>query len=817
MNTNEPSLSGLLYRPLFCAGAILMSNTAVALFVNTQENTMIKQFTNRHLSMIRSVIPFACFFILLSPLCRAAVVFVDSSDDSGTYSLRNAITTSNGDNADTAITWRYTGGTISLGSSLPNINGATTLDVTNAYTAVTLYSSDDDYTLGLGGTVTIKNDATANPITIAVILNSTGSLTKDGDGTLYLTKVNTYSGGTILKKGIISISADSNLGAASGALTFDGGTLHIRDNIASARSVILNSGGGIIDTNTSYTLYLTGIISGAGGLTKISDGTLVLSGANTYNSGTTVSSGTIKLGANNALPTIGAVTVASGSNLVLGSYTQTIGSYSGGGNLSLLLQPGVTNLNVTGNAVLTNGTLILSISPQIINAGQTFTPITAGTITGVVSTIISPAAIIFTPTYSGTDVLLTAGLVPFADVAATANQRAVGAALEPLRIAPTGDIATVISNLYALSSGQLCSALDQISPITLSAMRDLAFNGSDIQSAALNHRIGALSGGTARGGLEVGKSSFSDWDKLEDEKPVTGPEKAKDISYRAGYSPFGFFASATGAQGRIKKETNSSGIQPGYDLNSGGLIMGADYSFGEWLTAGILGGYLYSDASIKSPSKGAVDNQSARYGVYASGKLGALRTGLYLGQAADSFTTERNISFAEISRKAKASPAGRETNFEGSAAYEFKTGTPYGIFAPFASVRYDSLTIDPFVEKGADSLNLTVSEQKARSMRSNIGLQYGDTIVADGLAARFSLSAAWRHEFKNQDLPIEARLSPGSIFTVKTGERGRDGLIFGVGLLFNWGTLTTAFLDYSGDIRSHYNNNIVSAGMRFKF
>ena len=245
--------------------------------------------------------------------------------------------------------------------------------------------------------------------------------------------------------------------------------------------------------------------------------------------------------------------------------------------------------------------------------------------------------------------------------------------------------------------------------------------------------------------------------------------------------------------------------------------MGADYNFGEWLTAGILGGYSYSDASIKSPGKSEVENQSARYGFYASGKLGGLRTGLYLGRAADSFTTERNISFAEISRKAKASPDGRETNFEGSAAYEFKTGTPYGIFAPFASVRYDSLTVDPFAEKGADFLNLTVSEQKAQSMRSNIGLQYGDIIGADGLAVRFSLSAAWRHEFKSQDLPIEASLSPGSIFTVKTGDRGRNGLLFGAGFLFNWGTLTTAFLDYSGDIRSHYNNNIVSAGMRFKF
>ena len=75
---------------------------------------------------------------------------------------------------DETYTRVYAGGTVPLASSLPNINWVTTLDFTDAVSAVTLYSSDDSYTLGLGGTVTIKNDNTAAPLTLAVIITSCG-------------------------------------------------------------------------------------------------------------------------------------------------------------------------------------------------------------------------------------------------------------------------------------------------------------------------------------------------------------------------------------------------------------------------------------------------------------------------------------------------------------------------------------------------------------------------------------------------------------------------------------------------------------------
>ncbi|MFG1395280.1 autotransporter-associated beta strand repeat-containing protein, partial [Xanthobacter agilis] len=43
-------------------------------------------------------------------------------------------------------------------------------------------------------------------------ISGAGSLTKEGEGTLTLTGTNTYTGGTVLGAGTLSVSSDANLG-----------------------------------------------------------------------------------------------------------------------------------------------------------------------------------------------------------------------------------------------------------------------------------------------------------------------------------------------------------------------------------------------------------------------------------------------------------------------------------------------------------------------------------------------------------------------------------------------------------------------------
>lgn len=161
--------------------------------------------------------------------------------------------------------------------------------------------------------------------TIASPLTSAADITKAGRGTLVLSGTNTAGGGarkTTINEGAIQISDLDNIGGNTGALVFAGGTLRfgtgLTDDI-SLRTISFLQGGGTIDTN-GIDLALAGSVgSGIGGLTKTGTGNLTLNAAATYTGPTTVSAGTLTIGANNALGVGGDLTVAGGATLALGT------------------------------------------------------------------------------------------------------------------------------------------------------------------------------------------------------------------------------------------------------------------------------------------------------------------------------------------------------------------------------------------------------------------------------------------------------------------------------------------------------------------
>ncbi|WP_436290343.1 autotransporter outer membrane beta-barrel domain-containing protein [Variovorax sp. LjRoot178] len=120
-------------------------------------------------------------------------------------------------------------------------------------------------------------------------------LTKTGAGTQTLTGISSYSGGTSLNGGTLSVAQDGNLGAAAGVLRFNGGTLRTTADFSTARATTLNAQGGTIETQIG-TLTHAGLIGGAGALAKTGAGSLILTGANTFAGGTTITLGTLQLG-----------------------------------------------------------------------------------------------------------------------------------------------------------------------------------------------------------------------------------------------------------------------------------------------------------------------------------------------------------------------------------------------------------------------------------------------------------------------------------------------------------------------------------------
>ena len=136
------------------------------------------------------------------------------------------------------------------------------------------------------GTITSDSTFALQNGSIAANLAGSGSVIASGDGVVNLTGDNTYTGGTSIQDtATLAIGCDQALGNPDGAVTFSGaGTLQALGDLTLSNTRVVTtpadpSLAATIDTN-GFDVGMPHGISGQGGLVKMGDGTLDLSGVN---------------------------------------------------------------------------------------------------------------------------------------------------------------------------------------------------------------------------------------------------------------------------------------------------------------------------------------------------------------------------------------------------------------------------------------------------------------------------------------------------------------------------------------------------------
>ncbi|RDS81737.1 hypothetical protein DWU98_11000 [Dyella monticola] len=279
-------------------------------------------------------------------------------------------------------------GTVAVDDSNGNVSALGMQFVSNGYHL----TGDAIDLVEQSGVAPVLRVSSGDTAIIDNVLQGTDGFNKTDGGTLVLTGTNTYTGTTTLSGGYLSVSSDTNLGASSNPLDFEGGTLEITGTAfnQTARTIVWGSPGGgfdIDDANNAFTVSQT--LTGSGGLLKSGAGTLVLSGANTYSGGTVIDAGTLQgdtssLQGNitdNATLLFAQTSAGSFSGAISGS-GQVI--KNGGGTLTL---SGANNY--TGGTTISAGTLqgdTNSLQGNIANnAALVFNQVTNGTYSGVIS------------------------------------------------------------------------------------------------------------------------------------------------------------------------------------------------------------------------------------------------------------------------------------------------------------------------------------------------------------------------------------------------------------------------------------------------
>jgi autotransporter-associated beta strand protein len=345
--------------------------------------------------------------------------------------------------------------------------------------------------------------------TYAGSMSGSGGFVKAGSGTLTLTGVNTYSGGTTIRAGTLAGSASSLQGP------------------------IVNNG--TIAFTESGNVGFNGVLGGSGSAIKSGAGTLALSGAHPMTGSFAVSQGTLALNGMFG----GSVSVAQGATFmgagsVAGSLdlsgALTIPAPSGSltaaklvsasvGDDRLNTPPALTvggNFNVSPGSTLnfpigpgSNPTILVGGSAVLDGARLNLTPLDTSTVRRATFLALSTTdglrmtntdavtddptfVTILTPDPKSLYVTLLNPVVPLRVVASTPNGRGVAAAIDRFKSTPVGDTALFVRELIALDDDALRVALDIIageihaSSLHLGIVDSEAF--SDLVRAGVNAR-----------------------------------------------------------------------------------------------------------------------------------------------------------------------------------------------------------------------------------------------------------------------------------------------------------------------------------------
>jgi autotransporter-associated beta strand protein len=687
-------------------------------------------------------------------------------------------------------------------------SGGTIFTNTNTYTGGTTINHNAVLEIGFGGTTgsivgnVLDNGSLAfgraDTLTFAGMISGAGGVGQFGSGTLVLTGANSYTGGTSIVFGTLTVGNNNALGtgtlamAAGTTLSFlNTGNFNIANPIAITGDPTFTPPSGTRQT-------LSGVISDGSspGTVEISGaGTLVLAATNTYTGATNVNSGVLDV--TGSIATSSLTTVSNGAMLI---GTGTLGNTqinSGGtfapgaagapgtsmtvaGNLAFqsgaiyLVQinpSATTSATATGTAMLTGAT----VNAQFASSGylsKKYTLLTAnggfgGTTFAALTNTNLPAGASDSLSYDANHVYLNLTANFGSDPALNGNQ---------------GNVGNALNNSFNTNGG-IPAAFVGLSPAALSQLDGEAATGAERGAFALmNEFLGLMldpfvygrNGVAAPGDQAIGfapdaRTSLPPDVALAYDSILKAPPLTSDQRWTAWGAAYGGSNTTNGnaAVGSSNVTASTFGFAAGMDYHlTPNTIFGFALAGGglNWGLAGGLGG-------------GRSDALQA--GVYSISYFGPAYVSGALAFANHWFTTNRSALGDQLT-----------ANFDGqSYGARFEGGYRYAVLPVLGVTPYGALHAQGFHTPGysetdvtGGGFGLTYAAMNASDVRTELGGRFDAPTLVAGMPLILRGRVAWAHDFVgNPALSAAFETLPGGSFTVNGAPIAQNSALVSAG------------------------------------
>jgi len=739
-------------------------------------------------------------------------------------------------------------GTVSVGADNNLGTGSVTMKNGSALTFTSSFSFTHALTIAGNATFNASSGVTADMTTAIANGASAGKLIKDNAGTVNLSAANTYSGGTAVNGGTLSLSGSGTLGAIAASTAVNtGGTLDLGATAQTQNGGVTLAGGtiqnGTLSSSATFDVQsgsASAALAGAGLLTKSTAGTATLSGTDTYTGATTVNSGTLSV--SGSLTATSSVVVNSGGTLdVAGSITTPTVTVNSGGTLTgigtvdplavtinsgatftpgtagtpgtstavvgdltfqagatyqLYLSPATSTFaNVTGTATLGGATVAANFAAGSYVSKRYTILTTTGGVTGTFNpaiTLVGPANLNPSLSYDASNAYLNIALNFVSPGGLNGNQQNVANAITGFFNA-TGNLPTVFSTLSAnglsQASGETATGSQQTTVQAMTQFTDLLTDQS-------------LAGGAPDATSFAGGPSASALGYASTQRP----SKATDAFARMPLNAPASFEQRWGTwlAGYGGTQTTNGSATAGSSTATGriyGSAAGVDYRPSPDLLVGVALAGASTNFSVSGSGSGRSDMFQA--GAFARKTFGATYVSGALAYGWQDITTDRTVTIAGLDQlrarfNANALSGRIETGYRIAASTAGVT--------PYAAAQFTSFWLPSYAESavsGANTFALSYGAKTVTVPRSELGLRADTSFALPAAMLTLRGRVAWAHDYSTgHDAEATFQALPGASFIVNGAAPAPNAALASASAEFRWDRHWSATASFEGEFSS---------------